>query len=244
MATTKSGFHYLGIGCVVAAILLVVGGAVVTFVTYRWGKGIEAELKDPDSRRGKVLEILGAETLPEGYHAMVGFRIPMLLETAILTDREPEPDEELPELGERGLLYFALRDFGRDRQDLDDFFTGRSDDTAVLERHRINVDLGDRVANGTFEGAVGPIDWVTHHGNLDTGRSRGRHEGLVTLLRIHCPDDAYNRMAMWFGPEAAERSEEDDNGNGSAAPSGSPVGSVADPAGIEAFAAHFRFCPE
>lgn len=233
MASGKSGFHYLGIGCLIAAVLLVLGGAVFGFIVYRWGKGLEAELKDPGTRRQKVLEILGGDELPEGYYAMVGVSIPMLLETALLTDREAEAGEEIADLGERGLIYFAMRNFGRDREDLDDFFSGRSDDPAVLEKHQINVNLGERMANGRLDRASGPILWVTHRGDLVSGQVRGRHEGLITLLQIQCPDDTYNRLGMWFGPE----SESDDGSE--------PIaGSVGDPERVEAFVGHFRFCPD
>lgn len=231
MASKKSGFHYLGIGCLIAGILFVLGATVFGFIVYQWGKGLEAGLKDPETRRDKVLEILGAEELPDGYHAMLGIRVPMLLETAILTDREAEQGEEVPELGERGLLYFAMRNFGRDREDLNDFFSGRNDDPEILEKHQINVNLGERVANGRIDRDLGPILWVTHRGDMVSGQTRGRHEGLITLLQIDCPDDSYNRLGMWFGPEP-------DGGSSSE----SVIGSVADPENVERFVAHFNFC--
>lgn len=229
----KSGFHYLGIGCLIAGVLLVLGLGSCGFLAYRWGKGLEADLKDPEGRRDRVLQVLRGDELPEGYHGMVGLRIPMLLETAILSDQELGADEEFQDLGERGLLYFAVRNFGRDREELDDFFSGRTADPEVLEKHDINMDLGERLGNGRIERPLGPVLWVTHRGDLSSAQTRGRHEGLITLFQVQCPDDSYNRLGMWFGPEPA-----DDGGEEALA------GTVADPVGIERFVAHFRFCPD
>ena len=232
MSTSKSGFHYFGVGCLIVAVLAIIAATGLGFAAYRWGKGVEKELKNPDTRRARVLEILAADELPEGYNAMLGVRVPMMMQTAILTDLEAEPGEDLPELGERGFLYFALRNFGRDREDLNDFFEGRTDNPDVLDRHHINVDLGERVANGRIDRPTGAILWVSHRGEMASGQTRGRHEGLITLLQIHCPDNGYNRLGMWFGPDPAEQEDPD------------AVESVADPAAVEAFAGYFRFCPE
>jgi hypothetical protein len=229
MEPKKSGFHYLGIGCLIGGAVLVLATTVCGFVVYRWGKGLEADLRDPGSRRARVLEILRGDELPEGYHAMVAVRIPLLLETAILTDREAISEDEPPELGERGLIYFAIRDFGGDRRDLDAFFAGELADPEVLERHHVDVDLGERVAQGEVERSPHPIRWVTHHGNVSSDQARGRHEGLITLLQVRCGDEGYNRIGLWFGPQP----EGDD-----------PAGSVADPDAVARFVGHFRFCPE
>jgi hypothetical protein len=232
----KSGFHYLGVGCLVAAVVLVVGGAVFGFLVYRWGKGLEAELRDPATRRDKVLEILVGDELPEGYYGMVAVRIPLLLDTAILTDHDTPPGEEPPDFGERGLVYVAMRDLGGDRAQLDDFFDGRSEDPEALEEHHIDIDLGERVARGRVERTSGPIRWVTHRGNLESAHTRGRHEGLITLFEVACPDDDFNRIGIWFGPDAEPEAE---------APDGADpfTGSVADARLVERFVGHFRFCP-
>ncbi len=231
VAEKKSGFHYLGIGCLVLGAILVLGATVCGYGVYRWGKSLESDLEDPEARRERVLEILRGSDMPEGYYPMIAVRIPMLLETAMLTDHDAGPGEPVPDLGERGLLYFAMRDFGRDRQDLDAFFRGELEDPAALEKHQIDVDLGERVASGRVDRSTTEILWVAHRGNISSGQTRGSHEGLITLLQVNCPPDSYNRIGMWFGPEPD--SEE-----------GSLVGSVADSAQVETFLGHFGFCPD
>ncbi len=238
MATKKkSGLHYFGIGCLIVGVLGIIGGVVAVFWLVQWAGEVKETLRDPASREQQALDILGAERLPEGYYAMLGVRVPFLLETAILTDQQPDESEEPPDLGERGLLYFSMRSFGRDREELDAFFRGETDDPAVLQKHNVQLDLDERVASGAIERSSGPVNWVSHRGDMHSGRTRGRHQGLVTLLQIHCAADNRNRLGVWFAPypeEAADESEE------------TPVslaGSIADPASVEAFVGHFRFCP-
>ena len=68
----------------------------------------------------------------------------------------------------------------------------------------------------------------------------GRHEGLVTLLQIHCEGDGRNRLGLWFAPAPADLPV------GESAGDIEPefTGSIADPAEVEAFVGHFRFCPQ
>lgn len=238
MPRDRSNLYYLGVGCLIAAILIAGGLAAFLFVTYRWGRGVEEAMKDPDVRRQRALDVLGGDDLPDGYHAMVGLRVPFLMETAILTDEPPRSGEDLPDLGERGLIYFAFRDFGRDRQDLEGFFAGETSDPEVLERHDIDVDLGERLASGRIERPSGSIPWVAHRGEITSLQTRGRHDGLVTLFLVHCPDDDYNRVGLWFGPAPAPAG---DTAVGDGGPG--PAGTVADPAEVEAFVGYFRFCP-
>jgi hypothetical protein len=235
----KSGFHYFGIGCLIVGVVGVIVGIALTFWLFRWADEVKETIKDPASREQQAMDILGAEALPEGYYAMLGVRVPFILETAILTDQEPDEGEEPPGLGKQGLLYFSMRSFGRDREDLDAFFRGETDDPAVLRKHNVQMDLDERVASGVIERATGQINWVSHRGEMDSMDAGGRHEGLVTLLQVHC-SDSRNRLGLWFAPEP-----EPDLGEESRRDSESTLeGSIADPLEVEAFVGHFRFCPQ
>lgn len=237
MASDRSNLYYLGVGCLIAGILLAAGLAAFAVFAYRWGRGVEEAMKDPETRRQRVLEILGGEDLPEGYHAMVGVRVPLLLDTAILTDEAPPGGDAPPHLGRSGLIYVAFRGFGRDRRDLEAFFAGESDDPEVLGRHNIDVDVHERLATGRLERPTGSIPWTAHRGELSSARAGGRHEGLVTLFLVHCPDDAYNRVGILFAPEPPDEDRSE---------TGTPEtlrGTIADPGTVRDFLGHFRFCP-
>jgi hypothetical protein len=241
MATKKkSGFHYFGIGCLIVGVIGVIGGIALTFWLFRWADEVKETIKDPASRKQQAMDILGAEQLPEGYYAMLGVRVPFILETAILTDQEPDEGEEPPGMGKQGLLYFSMRSFGRDRDDLDAFFRGETDDPAVLRKHNVQMDLDERVASGVIERTSGPINWVSHRGEMDSMEVGGRHEGLVTLLQIHCDGDNRNRLGVWFAPAPEDFSG--DEAEGEVEPG--LEGSIADPAQVKVFVGHFRFCTQ
>ena len=250
MASNKSSLYYLGVGCLIAGILIVGGFAAFGFLAYRWGKGLEETMKDPAARESRVLEILGGDELPEGYYGMVGFSVPMIMELAILTDREASEGEEIPDLGARGLIYMALRNFGRDREELRDFFDGTTDDPRVLDKHDVDLDLGKRITNGRIERPEGDISWVAHYGEVTSVQTRGRHEGLVTLFLVDCPGSSRNHIGIWFGPEtetdesteSAESTELAKAEQEDAAPAPSYDGTVADPALVAEFVSYFRFC--
>lgn len=247
MPADRSNLYYLGVGCLIAGILLAAGLAAFAVFTYRWSRGVEEAMKDPDTRRQRVLDILGGDALPDGYHAMVGLRVPFFLETAILTDEPPPENDAPPHLGRRGLIYVAFRDFGRDRQDLEAFFAGETDDPQALRRHNINVDIDGRLAKGLLDRPSGSIPWTAHRGDLSSARASGRHHGLVTLFLVHCPDDAYNRVGILFAPdptmtEPATR-DEPSEAPSPAATAESLHGTIADPQSVADFLGRFRFCP-
>mgnify|MGYP001824584320 CR=1 FL=1 len=232
----KSGFHYLGVGCLIAGVVIVLVGAVLGVSCYQWVQGVKDTMENPASRHDKVLDVLGAEELPDGYYPMLGISVPFLMDMAMLTDRPADEDGEVPDLGAKGLIFMSIRDIGGDREELDDFFNGRTDDAEALSKNNINIDLEERLAAGRIERSTGPILWVSHRGEMRSDDAHGRHDGLVTLLQITCPvEDKRNRLGIWFGPEPEIPEGEDE-----------PMlaGTIADPTEVAAFVGHFRFCPE
>ncbi|MDX1645023.1 MAG: hypothetical protein R3244_11760 [Thermoanaerobaculia bacterium] len=242
MAKDRSNLYYLGVGCLIVGILLATGLAVFVFFAYRWSQGVEEAMKDPEVRRQRVLEILVADELPDGYHAMVGLTVPYFLDIAILTNEDPHEQEELPDLGERGLIYVAFRDLGRDRQELERFFAGELSDPEVLERHNIDLDLRERIHRGVVEHPIGAIPWVSHRGEIHAVQTGGRHRGLTTLFSVDCGGD-YDRVGIWFGPDVASGDGSRDTVDGPPSAAARWVGTVADADAVGDFLSHFRFCP-
>jgi hypothetical protein len=88
-AKKTSPWVYVGIGCAVLLVLGLVTVGLLGYSAFRFGKRIEAELKDPSARTAKAKAVLGAETLPDGYHPTLALSIPVLMDMAMLSDREP-----------------------------------------------------------------------------------------------------------------------------------------------------------
>lgn len=96
-----------GCGCLALLLVLVVAGAV--FWGVQAAKQMGREMEDPEARTTRALDILGADELPPGYHAVIGLEIPWIMRFALLTDGEPptpsEPEVDVTVvLGEDGTV--------------------------------------------------------------------------------------------------------------------------------------------
>ena len=233
MADTRptSPWVYVAVGCGVLVLLAVAGVAALGFLGFRWAKDLERTLEDPAARREAVLEILGCEELPAGYHAMIGMSIPILMEVAMLSDRPSGPGEEPQGFDERGFIYIKMVAFGKESQELRDYFEGKTDDAAVLRQNNINIRASEIVKRGTLETEDGTLLYLVQRGSL--GAFGGRHEGLTALTIVPCAGDRRTRMGIWFAPDPWEEGTQDP-----AALAGSP----ADEAAIQDFMAQFDLC--
>lgn len=238
-----SPWLWFACGCIALTFvtaLVIVGGFL--FVG-REVQELADDMEDPDRRRDRALEVLGADALPEGYYAMGGFAIPFVFEIARLTDRPPAADRESEERGfdERGFIYIGMLAMGRQQDELRDFFEGRTDDPEILRDNNIHIRQGERVANGELERDDAEILWRAARGRV-SAFGADSDDGLTNLILIDCPHDRRMRLGIWFGP--APRS-----GTGAEAESGEDAGgdldlagTVADPEEVATFMAHFRPC--
>jgi hypothetical protein len=210
--------------------------AIVLMVLGFWGvrkaQQFGEEIRDPATREQKALSALGANEIPAGYHAVVAFSIPFLLEVAVLSDVAPNDSGRPPEIGEHGFIYVSHPVLRKDQRKIRDFFEGKSVDLEDLGGRRIDMDLDQRIANGRFSRQGDEVLWVCHRGTVDTDDTGSANQGLISLLLIDC-GDSRNRLGIWLGPDpdpAAEPAELD------------LAGTVADPAAIESFLGPIQPC--
>jgi hypothetical protein len=197
----------------------------------------EAEARDPEARGDRVMSVLGTETLPEGYYPMMAFSIPFVMDTAMLTDEQPQGEGTEPNFGDRGFIYVKmLRLPGGDEEELRDYFEGRTDDTEVLRDNGINLDVDEILGRGAIDEAGAELMYVVQRGGVSMGggrRGRERGEGLASMTLIECPDDSRVRIGIWFiadpDPEAAAESLD-------------LTGTPGDPTAIADFYSHFNLC--
>ena len=74
----------LGCGCAALVALILGGVALMTFLTYRAGKRLEAMAHDPAQASAAVQEVLPYDELPAGYVAVGTLSVPFLMDVAFL----------------------------------------------------------------------------------------------------------------------------------------------------------------
>ena len=231
MSETKATSPWVWIGCGCGIVMLLAVAAVVGLGVFgaRKARELQEEMLDPEAREEKALDILGAEAIPDGYHAMLGLKIPFLMEMAMLSDRPAAAGEEPQGFDERGFIYLKMITFGRQQEELRDFFEGKTDNADVLRRQNINLRVGERLSNGEVEREDTELLWVAHRGNIDMMGSRS--EGITSLMLFDCPQDHRMRLGIWFGPYSGESDSE-----------ANLAGTPADGAAVEAFVQGMRPC--
>ena len=204
MTTDKGApaWIWVSFGCVVAVFFAAIFAVVVFVFGAQKAREFEAGLSDPQVREEKVLGVLGAESVPEGYYPMLGVSLPFVFDMALLTSEPPGPAGEMPEdLGERTFIYFKMLGRATQEEELYDFFEGKTNDPTVLQRQRIRLDLGERLDRGSIERDDANILWVAHEGNFRFGR-RATRQGIASLILFQCPGQRRLRMGIWTGPSA------------------------------------------
>jgi hypothetical protein len=227
----RSAWSYILIGCLALVVIVTVFIAGAGFWLYRGAKSLERSMKDPQARAERVLEVLGADTLPEGYHPMMAFKVPFLMQVAILSGREPAQSGEMGSLGDRGLIYIQLIYAGQDRKALRDYFEGRTSDPSVLADNHIQLDVDEIIDRGVVPLDPASLMYVAQRGKVSMEGFDA--EGITSLILIECPEDSKNRMAIWFAPDPRPAGE-----SGAVDLTGTP----ADPEAIAGFMTHFRLC--
>lgn len=175
-----------------------------------WGasrvRELSEQMADPEQRRAKVLEVLGASEIPDGYYPLIGVSVPFVFDLAILSGELPAEasvESESLKLGERGFLYVRFPSFAGEDPKFRDFLEGASDDPRVLRDTNVDVDLEERVSQGVLSRDGDEIVWACHRGSVDTDEAGSSPRGLVNLMLIDCDSDTRRRIGIWFGPDPA-----------------------------------------
>jgi hypothetical protein len=229
-ARRTSPWVYVAIGCGGALLLAVLAVAGVVVLAYRKGRQIEADMKDPVARAAKVREVLGGE-IPPGYHPVVSISVPFLMDMAMLGDHPPDDKGAPSKRMDGGFVYVSSIAMGAQQDELKRYFEGKADDAEALRRANIHVDSEETIRRGVLDIPGQETLYLAQRGSL--AMNEHRSQGLTTLIFIDCPQDARQRLGIWFGPDPAPDQ---------------PVetvdwsGSVADEAAMRDFIGHFKLC--
>jgi hypothetical protein len=247
-------------GCAATIVLVLVVVGVGGFFGVRALKRFGESLADPDKRAERVMEILGAETLPEGLYPGIAFSFPYVADFVFLVDSPPKEGGEPGEMGSRGLIYFSVRADQHEQRELERFLEGEDNDAELLRQNDIRLDLDHVIGRGAIDGQDSPIRWVAYTGRL-LHHGHGA-ESLITMLQPDC-DDARMRIGVWLRPldelppgltppalpdgSPPTGSDPGEGGVQPAVPGAEPLEpsqEVIDAfeSGISEFVDHFRFC--
>lgn len=135
------------------------------------------------------------------------------------------------EFGERGLVYVVMKRLGGERAELDRYLRGEGPAPDWMGQGNVNVESEEVIRNGRLEAGGAQLVYTARRGEVTT--QGDRRDGLFNLFLADCPGDKKARVGIWFAPDPA---------------AGRPVaevdwtGTPADPAALQSFAGHFRFC--
>lgn len=217
-----------GCGSALAVVLLVIMG--LAWFGYSRGQRFQDEMGDPAARDARSREILGYRELPEGYHPLGGFSLPWVQEMAMLSDREPGPDEEVAgpadAFGRRGFVYLKARASDERAREVEEYFEGEREESRFFEDVDQRFAAEGTLGRGHLRAGGAEVRYVA-----ELGRMTLREEELPTVLArllMVCPEKKRLRVAMWFEPAPESRDE--------------LQGTPADPAALRRFLDHFRLC--
>jgi len=226
-STGRSPWFYALLGCLgcLGLVVLVVGG--LTFFGVRTAQQVTADNQDPERRRSRALEVLGAEREPGSYHAAAVISIPLFMEMAVFSDRPPEDGSWGGEFREEGFFYLRVRAGG---DDLRAFFDGETSESVTFREMGIELNVDENLGRGDLDRGDFTARWATFRGH--TLYEAGEEVGdLVTLIEFECAGDEWMRMGVWFGP-AAEPGDQDtgaEPGSGGLAADGEVIEAFLEP---------------
>lgn len=232
-----SPWVYVVVGCGLAVVLAMLAMAGLTWWGYRTAKDFGESMTDPVKREERVKAVLPYERLPAGYHPAFAVSIPMVMEMAMLSDRELPAGENPQESGregfeERGFIYFNMREMGDNRQEMERYVRGEGPPpkNTNLESN-VRFDPEDVIRRGEVQAGGTKVLYAASRGTISSKDATDKR-GIVTMVMPDCGGDRL-RMGLWFGPDPAPETpvQEADY-----------TGSAADPAKIAEFLKYFQLC--
>lgn len=222
----NNSLKVIGISC---AVLLILGVVVALALGLLAKKTFDESLGNPEEN---AIRILNYETLPKGYFVNFAMSIPFVADAVMLSDTPNLNNEPNIEDANYGFFYTKVKlAEEQDIEGLNDFFTGKTDDTSVLGRNHINVDLdSDEILKRGMLVVDGlEVSYLVSRDGMSTEEFSSK--GLSTIMLVRC-EDRKMRFGIWFSNEIMPAGEEELN----------LTGSVGDEAKIRAFLSHFKFC--
>ena len=216
-------FWVLG-GCLLFVILIAGGLAGVYFWTKSKLTTLVEEQTDPAKREQRLKTMLGAQTLPPGYHAGVNISLG-LARSAWLSDK-PMGDDN-PRYDQRGFIFSESIRAGDEESEVEKFVAGKSGN--VVEDMGTRIRSDETLGEGELDVNGQRLHYYSRRGEVS--QEKQAVPGIYSIVTIRCSDNR-NRWGVWF-----QRLEP-------SIPTAEIArsGSVLDEGAIRGFFSHFRIC--
>jgi hypothetical protein len=133
--------------------------------------------------------------------------------------------------GNDGLFYIKMINPG-DKQEMYDFFEGRSENPVVLRNNGVQMDVGEIMERGMFSLGDQEMRYITYRGDITVAEG-GAEDGLNTMFMVECPGSGRLRIGIRYGPDP----------NPTATPEQFDLqGTVNHPDNLTNFLSQFNFC--
>jgi hypothetical protein len=250
---------YLGCGCAALVGLFMLFMVSITWMTYRASQSLKDMSQDPERAAAAVQEVLPYRELPPGYHAVGNMSVPFLMDVAFLGGPgEPGAADGF----EHGFLFVRIRDWFHRGERSRKWIEGGEGDDSPIEQQELSFEPQELVARGELRSDGADVVWSARRGDVhvdssvfaegkggvnfsfgdgegdekDDGDAKAEAEaepGVLTLMSITCPDDDFERVAIWFVPDPAP---------GTASEEVDWTGTPADAAAVGEMLGRFEIC--
>jgi hypothetical protein len=225
----RGPWTYVGIGCTIAAFLVLAAIVAAAYWLYEWSSRAKDEMTDPAVREVKAKAVLGCTQIPRGYQASFAVSVPFVMDLAILGDREPASVEDGQFFERRGYLYVKTLK-RKTPAEIEAFFEGKAEVDQIAPGAGVTIREAEEIGRGTVERGDVRIRYLARKGTITV---RGAPvAGITSFLFFECPGDTRTRIGIWFGPDESAGKDE----------AVRYAGTPADPEAIRAFTSHFSPC--
>lgn len=190
----RSPWFYVLLGCGGLAGLICLGGALVVGGIVKMGKDIADGVVNPEERQLNAKKQLGS--IPAGYTVVASLKIPLLMQTTVLTDRPALPDGGFGTIENAHTFSYFKVIANENTRRAKDFFSGKDTDPQTLAQSGINLDAKDLVKRGQLTVDGRKFAWVASRGRVDTG-GEGTAEGLNNAILFECPGEDELQVGVW-----------------------------------------------
>ncbi len=199
----RSPWFYVGVGCMTLVVLGTIGFVASIYFVARGVSNVARDSIDPQKRNEKAKSMLGG--LPAGYTATMAVSVPFLMDMVHLSNLPPLPDGGISlQPGGRAFMFLSALDQAETRQQLNDFFSGKTSDLKALGGSGFKMNAKQVIGRGEVKGREPSVPYVSIRGISRSPSGEGDVDAgepttVGTLFHFDCgKPDGRSRFGVWW----------------------------------------------